>query len=155
MGGMVRGPLALTAVVTAIAAAGCGAADPPPLAASCTGDPRVLLRALERAPAAVRMPDGATLSSCIRGARGDGEIQGVGVVLTEVSDELARRVPAHPGAAAALGYLVGAVGEAASHTAGIHAELARRIEQSATAAHLSGAQERSFERGRRAGARLG
>jgi len=118
-------------------AGGCGGEGPPP--AVCTEGPGSVLRALARAPAPVRFPDGTRLSACVRRARSEGDLQSVGVVITQVADRLqdlatgraaARGGPGgRPAAALELGYLIGAVESGARTTNGVAAELARRVEQ--------------------------
>jgi hypothetical protein len=114
------------------AAAACGAGEPPPLDAACTASPAAIERALARAPAPVTLGSGTRLSECVARARSDADLQNAGVVLTRAADHLAvraQRGDAH--AALGLGYLVGAARRGAKRTAGIHAELARRVESAA------------------------
>jgi hypothetical protein len=117
------------AVLLCLALAACGVKEravPP----SCTAGPRVIERALAAAPGAVRLPDGTALSTCVRDADTDAELQNAGFVLTAAADSLAARATRGDAVAALrLGYLAGAVRRGAAHTAGIAAELQRRVER--------------------------
>ena len=122
------------AVVTAAAlaaaiAAGCGS-HPAPLSPACGQGADAILRALANAPGPVRLADGTRLSECVTHAYDDGELQSLGFALTPAPDRLAAR--ATPAAALELGYLIGAVRRGASRTNGIHLELVRRLEGTAT-----------------------
>jgi hypothetical protein len=130
---MPRRLVALLAVVAlGVTASGCGAGDPPPLDAACTSSPATIEQALARAPAPVTLASGARLSECVARARSDADLQNAGAVLTRAADDLAGRAQrGDPQAAVGLGYLVGAARRGAARTAGIHAELARRVESSA------------------------
>ena len=121
--------------------------------AACIGTPASLLSALQRAPGAVVLADGTRLSRCVSLARSDGDLQSLGLSLSQVSDTLRSRAGADPAAALQLGYLAGAVRAGARAAAsGIADQLARRIEQLAS---LSRARARPapprWQRGRRAG----
>jgi hypothetical protein len=109
--------------------AGCGSTDRGSMPAACLDEPAALARALERAPAAVTLADGTRLSGCVSRARGEGDLQALGVVLTQVADDLRERAASEPAAALRLGYLVGAVRRGAAATPGLAAQLARRLEQ--------------------------
>jgi len=126
----VRAAVAAAAALAAAVAVGCGGGDPPALEAACTDGPAPILRALARAPGAVRLADGTRLSDCVAHAFDDGELQQLGFALTPAADRLAGRQTA--AAALQLGYLIGAVRRGASRTNGVHAELVRRLEATAT-----------------------
>jgi hypothetical protein len=102
-----------------------------PLSPLCSAGSAQIEQALGAAPRAVRLSDGTAISECVRRARSDAELQEIGLVLTRVADHLAARARRDSHAALALGYLVGAARRGAATTSGIHAELVRRIEQSA------------------------
>lgn len=110
--------------------AGCGSkeeASPPDCVAL---DPAPVARALERAPASVRLAGGSSLSECVRVlARRDDELQALTVRLIRVADDLRARADGDRAAALRLGYLVGAVRRGAARTPGLAAQLARRIDQ--------------------------
>ena len=148
--------LALAAALAA--AAGCGSGDPPPLDAQCTASPGVIERALARAPQPVTLSTGTRLSECVSHAQSDAELQTAGAVLTRAADDLATRAGrGDTEAAVALGYLVGAARRGARRTAGIHAELQRRVESSARVIVDAGAVPvaGALERGIRAGEATG
>ena len=115
-----------------IALAGCGGAAGEPLDPACTQSPAAIERALQRAPRPVTLAGGARLSECVARARSDSDLQNAGVTLTRAADHLAARAKRGDArAAVALGYLVGAARRGAARSAGIHAELQRRVERSA------------------------
>ena len=125
------------AAIGTLLVAGCGSSDSSSsdLPAACLGEPRTFLSALERAPAPVRLAGGVPVSRCVRlAARRDGDLQQLGVTLTTVADELHFDARANPRAAVRLGYLIGAVRRGARQTPGSAAQLARRIEQTASLA---------------------
>jgi hypothetical protein len=139
------------------AAGGCGGDDPPPLDGSCTESPGAIERALARAPQPVTLPTGTRLSECVSHARSDAELQTAGAVLTRAADDLAGRAErGDTEAALGLGYLVGAARRGAKRTAGIHAELQRRVESSARlladgGAAVADALQRGMEAGEATG----
>jgi hypothetical protein len=123
---------ALLVLVAAGLAGACGEEEVPPVAGSCTGDRAAIVGALERAPEAVRLPDGATISDCVRNARSDAELQNVGATLAGAAEDLeALALEGDEEAALRLGYLVGAARTGAATTSGVGAELVRRLERSA------------------------
>ena len=155
---MPRRIAALLALAALGATAGCGSGDPPPLDAQCTVSPGVIERALARAPQPVTLSTGTRLSECVSHARSDAELQTAGAVLTRAADDLASRAErGDTEAAVALGYLVGAARRGARRTAGIHAELQRRVESSARVIVDAGAVPvaGALERGIRAGEATG
>jgi hypothetical protein len=147
----VRAAAAAPATLAAAIAAGCGGGDPPPLEPVCTDGPEPILRALADAPGEVRLPDGTRLSDCVAHAFDDGELQQLGFSFTPAADQLARRET--PAAALQLGYLIGAVHRGAKRTNGIHAELVRRLDATATAtdAALVAATRRGIAAGEKRG----
>ena len=140
----------IVAAVLALLLAGCAAVQEDPVPAACIGEPAAIVRALGRAPGAVRLPDGTRLSTCVRRARADGDLQALGVSFITVADTLRARVASDPAAAAGLGYLAGAVRAGVAANQGLAAELGRRIEHvtaladdaplTARAAHARGLQ---------------
>jgi integrase len=141
--------LALSAVALVAA---CGGGEPA-LDQACLDSPGAIERALVRAPAAVTLPSGTRLSECVANARSDSDLQNAGAILTRAADHLSEAAKRGDATAALrLGYLVGAARRGAARTAGIHAELQRRIER--TAAFLDAAGPRvvaALARGQRAG----
>jgi hypothetical protein len=121
----------LTALALALEACGTSA---PSFDGACLESPQAIERALRRAPAPVTLTSGTRLSQCVERARRDADLQEVGLVLTRAADDLASAASTgDAGAALRLGYLVGAARRGAARTAGIHAELQRRIERAAAA----------------------
>lgn len=138
--------------------AGCGSGDDEietPVA--CLAGPETYLRALEAAPAPVRLAGTTPISECVTVGQGSGDLANVGESLVGAATRLnleARRAPASP-ASLRLGYLVAAVEKGAAETGGIHADLVRRIQ---TAAQFNGGRgqppasfQRAFGRGFAAG----
>jgi hypothetical protein len=119
----------IVAVVLALLLAGCTGARDDPVPTGCLDRPATIVQALARAPGAVRLPDGTRLSTCLRRARADGDLQALGVSLISVADTLRARVTSDPAAAAGLGYLAGAVRAGVAVNQGLAAELGRRIER--------------------------
>jgi hypothetical protein len=120
--------LALSAAVLLAACGGGGE----PLDDACLSSPGAIERALARAPATVTLATGTRLSECVANARSDADLQSAGLVLTRAADHLSDAAKGGDATAALrLGYLVGATRRGAARTAGIHAELQRRIERAA------------------------
>ena len=138
---------AAVVLLAAIALGACGTRDRT-MSPACTADTATIARALDRAPAPVRLPDGTLLSQCMAAADTDAALQSFGVLATQVADDLADR-----GAALRLGYLIGAARRGATRTNGIGAELEHRLESSAR--RLSGSFRGQLERGLRAGEQTG
>jgi hypothetical protein len=146
---------ALLLVLAAGLVGGCGEDEVPPVAGSCTGDPAGVVSALGTAPAAVELPDGATISACVRNARSGAELQNVGVTLSAAAEDLeARAMDGDEAAALRLGYLVGAARRGAATTGGVAAELVRRLERSAGFDGVSTVDD-ALEQGVAAGERRG
>ncbi len=142
----------LAAVLPALLLAGCSDGRDP-LPAACTGEPAELLTALRQAPGQVVLADGTALSDCVQRARGEGDLQALGIVYLRVADTLRGPARSDPAAALRLGYLAGAVAAGAARTeGGLAAQLARRVEQSsALEPGSSAAAEAALRRGREAG----
>src|SRR5919197_3264901 len=119
--------VAAVALLLCLALVACGEQHRP-VPAMCTAGPGVIERALAAAPRAVRLPDGTPLSAFVADADTDAELQTAGLVLTTAADRLAERARrGDAGAALRLRYLTGAVRRGAAHTAGVGAELERRV----------------------------
>jgi hypothetical protein len=117
------------AVVLALVLAGCAGAREDPVPTGCMDRPATIVQALARAPSTVTLPDGTRLSTCLRTARADGDLQALGVSLISVADTLRARVASDPGAAVGLGYLAGAGRAGVAVNPGLAAELGRRVER--------------------------
>ena len=139
------------AALAPLVLAGCGSGAKP-LPPGCLARPPAMLAALERAPQAVVLEDGTSLSRCTRLARTDADLQTVGFTFMRVADTLRRQAPADPDAALRLGYLAGAVRAGAAAGSGQSAQLARRVEQVAVLEQdAGGAAAAALRRGVRAG----
>lgn len=145
----------LSVAVAALLAAGCGAADDPPVSALCTEGPGPIAHALRAAPGEARLGDGTPLSACVDGATTDAELQNVGVAMTGAAEELELRAPTDARAALELGYLVGAARRGAGSASAIQAELVRRLERSANLDGATPSSRRAIQEGLEAGERRG
>jgi hypothetical protein len=140
-------------LIAALALSACGAKEAP-LDEACLESAQAIERALQRAPGPVTLRTGTPLSRCVSQARSDAALQNEGAVLTRAADDLADGAKAgEPQAAVRLGYLIGAARRGAARTAGIHAELQRRLEQAG--AYVEGPGAAALGRGLRAGERTG
>lgn len=124
--------------------------------ASCFSDAEVYARALEAAPAPVRLPDGSPISACVERASKPADLQNLGAVTTRTADRLAEQAEDDPRDALALGYLIGAVQRGAERTNGTQLELASRIGRAggrlgSPPPRIAGALERGMAAGERTG----
>lgn len=150
---------ALAGVIPAlVCVAGCGSDEPPPTPRACLAPASAYLRALEAAPQQVLLDAGTPISSCLVEEQAPGPVQAVGRSVVAAATELNRRAREEPDPAAIvqLGYLVGAVQEAAASTGGIHEDLVLRLDSAARyagsgRAPFSASFERSFGEGYGAG----
>lgn len=119
--------------VGSLAAAGCGSSSPDPTPNACLGGGDAYLAALVGAPDAVALGESVPISDCLVGDQSAGQLSAVGEGMIAAASELNRRARIRPGGAAAeqLGYLLGAVEEGASETAGIHSDLVLRLNAAA------------------------
>jgi hypothetical protein len=126
---------------------GCGSEDEQAPTA-CLGGKDVYLAALAGAPGEVRLEDGTPIGDCLVEAQAGGELGQVGEGMVAAATELNRRVQEDPAGEAAtqLGYLVGAVQEAASTTGGIHEDLVLRLDSAARFSRGGNGFPASFER---------
>jgi hypothetical protein len=118
--------LALALSLTGLAACGSGEKATP---AACLNGAPAYIAALRAAPGTVELSGGTPISSCLTENQGVGELTTVGTSMVGAATALnaaARANPAGP-APVRLGYLVGAAGQGASHTGGIHANLIARL----------------------------
>ena len=141
-------------LIAALLLTACGAKEAP-LDGACLESADAIERALQRAPAPVTLRTGTPLSRCVSQARSDADLQSAGIVLTRAADDLADGAKAGDARAAVrLGYLIGAARRGAARTAGIHAELQRRLERAG--AYLDAPRvAAALARGLRAGERTG
>lgn len=159
MAGPIRARGAAGLVLAAIALGGCGSDDPPETPDACASPPSAYLTALRDAPAQALIGGTTPVGSCLVEEQSPGRLEAVGRSIVGAATSLNRDIrraqaAGGPGAAARarrlaveLGYLVGAVQEAAAQTGGIHVDLVRRLD--AAARYLPGEDEvfpPSFER---------
>ena len=146
----------LAAAILAPLLGACANARTEPVPAACLGAPPAFVRALASAPARVRLADGTRLSTCVRRARSDSDLQALGLSLTGAADALRALVANDPAAAAGLGYLEGAVSAGVAANQQLATQLGRRVEH-ATALDDSAppAARAALDQGRREGARSG
>ena len=141
-------------LVAALLLTACGAKEAP-LDGACLESAGAIERALQRAPAPVTLRTGTPLSKCVSQARSDADLQNAGIVLTRAADHLADGAKTGDARAAMrLGYLIGAARRGATRTAGIHAELQRRLERAGAYLDVP-AVAAALSRGLRAGERTG
>ena len=142
-----------------IALFGCGSDDPPETPDACLSPPAAYLTALRDAPDEALLGGTTPIGFCLVEEQAPGRLNDVGRSIigaaTALNREIREAQAARGSAAAArarrrtieLGYLVGAVQEAAADTGGIHVDLVRRLD--AAARYLPGGDEgfsASFER---------
>jgi hypothetical protein len=140
-----RVAVALVAPAVLIAASGCGTKKNDLAPAACLATNQGYLRALESAPAAVRLAGTTPISDCLVPEQDGGQLANVGqemvIAATKLNAE-SRRDPGGP-AAVQLGYLIGAVAKGADP---IHTDLVRRLNSAARFSETGGTLPASFER---------
>lgn len=147
--------LRVAAVTLALLAAGCQDDGAPAIPFGCTDDAPEIVRALDAAPEAVRLSDGTSISTCLKDADSEADLQNVGVALSTAAEELeAATLDGDADAGLKLGYLVGAAQAGAKRNIGLSAELLRRLERS-IGYDAEPDVDAAIERGLEAGARLG
>lgn len=147
---VMAGPL--VAVLFALLLTGCASGSDDPMPTACLGDAQAFVRALAAAPGNVRLDGDTRLSTCVTRARSDGDLQALGVSLTAAADTLRARVASAPAAAAALGYLTGAVRLGVASNQGLASQLGRRVDRAtALAPDAPPAARAALARGLRAG----
>jgi hypothetical protein len=145
--------IALVAAAVVVAVAGCGSKKNDLAPAACLVTNDGYLRALERAPAEVRLGGSTPISGCLVPNQDAGQLANIGsemiVAATKLNAEARRG--SEP-ATVQLGYLIGAVAKGAD---AIHTDLVRRLNSAArfsqTGGTLSASFERAFGRGYAAG----
>jgi hypothetical protein len=113
--------------------------------APCLATSQGYLRALERAPRAVRLAGSTPISDCLVPEQSGGQLATVGKEMIVAATKLnadARRDPTGP-AAVQLGYLLGAVSKGAD---AIHTDLVRRLNSAARFSQTGASQPAGFER---------
>ncbi len=130
-------------LVTLALIVGCGSSGGAAPAA-CVAPADDYLKALESAPAEVRLGGSTAISDCFTGAESPGIGQTVIRVATTLNAE-ARRDPGGP-RTVSLGYLAGAVHKGAEDAAGAEADLVRRLDVAARFSPGGGTLGAAFER---------
>jgi hypothetical protein len=131
--------MAIIAAGCAAVLGACGSDDPPETPSACLAPAGAYLRALEVAPDAVRLDGTTPISDCLVEEQAAGPLTEVGGSIVEGATQLNQRaLSGDRGAAAELGYLVGAVEQGASETGGIHRDLVLRVQSAASFAGASG-----------------
>src|SRR3954451_1761559 len=151
---MLRGRhIALVAAAAALPIAGCGTKKNDLAPAACLTTNHGYLRALERAPAEVRLAGTTPISDCLVPEQDAGQLANIGREMIVAATKL--NAEARQGSDAAtlqLGYLIGAVSKGPDT---IHTDLVRRLSAAAqfseTGAALPASFQRSFGRGYAAG----
>jgi hypothetical protein len=118
------------ALLILVLVCGCSEDNGPPPSPECTAGAAEVAKALEAAPRDVRLVDGTRLSDCVRRADSDAQQQELGIVLTDVAEDLEAEAADDPRAALRLGYLVGAARRGAPGDSSLQFELVRRLEGS-------------------------
>jgi hypothetical protein len=139
-----RWPIALLLVAAILGAVGCGTKKNDLAPAACLATNEGYLRALERAPAEVRLAGSTPISTCLAPDQDAGQLANIGHEMIIAATKL--NAGARQGSASAtlqLGYLIGAVSKGASS---IHTDLVRRLNSAARFSQTGGSQSASFER---------
>ena len=152
---MKRGTI-VAAALAGLLAGGCGS-DDAETPAACLAGGDAYLAALESAPDEVLLEGTTPISECLVDAQSGGELGQVGEGTVAAATELNRRAQEDPDGTATvqLGYLVGAVQEAAASTGGIHQDLVIRLDAAARFSAGGRAFPASFERAFGAGYEAG
>jgi hypothetical protein len=111
----------------------CGSKDTASTPGPCLRGPDNFLTALAIAPGPVRLNHQNLISDCVLPAQKGGELSTVGSALVIAATKLNVAGRANPTGndPVELGYLVGAIDRGATDTAGIHADLLRRLDAAA------------------------
>jgi hypothetical protein len=122
--------------VTSLCAAGlaaCGSSGSPSTPSACLRGPSNFLTGLAKAPGPVRLDGGTLISDCVVPAQKGGALStvGQGLVIAATKLNVSGRADPTGNDPVELGYLVGAIERGAADTAGIHADLLRRLDSAA------------------------
>jgi hypothetical protein len=127
-----RAAISLCVAGLTLALAGCSD-DEAAVPAACLGGAHGFIDALQAAPQEASL-DGTPIGDCLSEEQSAGQLADVGEALVAAATQLNERARRDPlgEQTVQLGYLVGVVDARAGETAGIHADLARRVESAAT-----------------------
>jgi|SRR5215213_3052972 len=108
---------------------GCGGGRDTDTPVACLEGASAYVRALAKAPGAVRLNGETPIEDCLTEGQGGGELAGVGEAMVSTATSLNAEARQDPGGKAnlELGYLIGAAERGAEKTEGIHADLIRRL----------------------------
>ncbi len=122
----------LPALLAAGVLVACGSESPTTPTACLQGN-GAYLRAVKDAPQSAELEPGVPISACLVPDQPSSQLGTVGSAVVAAATALNAEAARDPDGRAAtqLGYLVGAVEEGASGTAGIHTDLVRRINSAA------------------------
>jgi hypothetical protein len=139
---------------------GCGSDDTPETPVACLAPASGYLEALRAAPAEVRLEGSTGISDCLVSEQEGGQLAQVGQSMVGAATMLNADVRrGDDDAKLALGYLLGAVQEAAAKTGGIHEDLTLRLDAAANftpdGRPFPASVERALNQGYAAGQRLG
>ena len=141
---MLRRPSIALVIAALVLVAGCGTKKNDLAPAACLVSNQGYLRALERAPAEVRLAGTTPISDCLVPEQDAGQLANIGremiVAATKLNAEA--RQGSDP-ATLQLGYLIGAVSKGAD---AIHTDLVRRLNSAAQFSETGGALPASFQR---------
>jgi hypothetical protein len=142
---MAAGGLALIA----LAGQACGGSTDTSTPVACLEGTGTYLAALRDAPGQVRLNGETPISECLTENQPGGDLATVGGAMVRAATRLNAEARAEPRGPAPLrlGYLVGAAERGAEETAGIHAELVRRLEAAASYDPGAGAPPAAFSDG--------
>jgi hypothetical protein len=129
----VRQGIVLLLAAIGLGLSACGSDDEPTTPTACLAGPDPYVEALQAAPDDVFVGGETPIGECLVEAQGAGGIEQVGEAMVAAATELNRRARRQPAGqpTVQLGYLVGAVDAATESTAGIHQDLALRVEAAA------------------------
>jgi hypothetical protein len=142
--------------LTVLLAIGCNATeDETPTA--CLEGARPYLKALDAAPAEVRLEGETPIGDCLAENQRGGDLATVGTAMVTTATRLNAAAREEPGGDAnlRLGYLLGAATRGATETGGIHADLIRRLEAAARYSPGGRPLQEKFERTYRVGFEAG
>jgi len=137
----------LVAVAGLVTLAGCGS-DDPETPAACLSGADAYVDALGAAPGEVLLEGTTPIGDCLVENQSGGELGQVGEATVGAATELNARAQGDPAgdATVQLGYLVGAVQQAAATTGGIHRDLVLRLDSAARFKRGGGGFPAAFER---------
>jgi hypothetical protein len=135
--------------LVALAGPGCGGSTDTTTPVACLEGTGTYLAALRDAPGQVGLNGETPISECLTQNQPGGDLATVGGAMVEAATRLNAEGRAQPRGPAPLrlGYLVGAAERGAEDTAGIHAELVRRLDAAASYSPGQGPPPAAFSEG--------